>query len=413
MGAAEKDARLQFFPVAPIICCEPIYPGGKRVDCLSLDLIVPNPNQPRKMFDEVALTELAASIEERGVMEPIVVRPKDDHYEIVAGERRYRASKLAGKTEIPAVIRELSDEDAAAEALLENFQREDLTTIEKAHAIQALLAFMSVERCARSLGCSTSTLRRYVDLVDLPREIQQELSLPPARQQLSGFTEGHGRALRTFNEDLDLQLRLVQKVKSERLSIEQLERLIEAIRKAPERKEAFLRIPLEATEEILKRSGVKLEKRRGFKTRTAAEYLKTIQKTANDLALLLDDEVNRYMSAEELNRLLATCTGLQEELETFSRALRKDLMAENFGFMETYVFCGFCGRRELIGGLKCSVCGNILKRCVDCGHYDATYQQCGLHGFYVYASEAEQPNDDSQSYRCEDYRAKVNVGQAA
>jgi ParB family chromosome partitioning protein len=383
------------------------------VDTLSLDLITPNPNQPRKMFDEAALAELAASIKERGIMEPIVVRPKDGKHEIVAGERRYRASKLAGLTEIPVVVRELSDEDAAAEALLENFQREDLTTIEKAFAIQGLLTFMSVEKCARSLGCSPSTLRRYMDLLDLPERIQQELSLPPAKQQISGFSEGHARALRAFNDDLGLQIRLVEKIKTENLSIDQLERLAEAIQKAPERKEAFLRIPLDATEEIMRRSGHKLEKRKSFKTRTAAEYLKTIQKTANNLTLLLDEELKRYLSAEEMNRLLNTCTGLLEELEKFSRGLRKDLMAENFGFMETYIFCGFCGRRELVGGLKCSVCGNVLKRCADCGHYDAVYQQCSLHGFYVYASEAEQPNDDSHSYRCDDYKPKVDVGRAA
>src|SRR5437660_1374006 len=118
---------------------EPTNHGGKSVENLSLDLVFPNPNQPRKIFDETALAELAASIRERGVMEPIIVRPKDGTYEIVAGERRYRASKLAGMTDVPAVVRDLSDEDAAAEALLENFQREDLTAIEKAHAIQGLL----------------------------------------------------------------------------------------------------------------------------------------------------------------------------------------------------------------------------------------------------------------------------------
>jgi ParB family chromosome partitioning protein len=383
------------------------------VDSLTLDQINPNPNQPRKMFDEKALEELAESIRERGVMEPIVVRPKDGKYEIVAGERRYRASKLAGKTTIPAVVRDLSDEDAAAEALLENFQREDLTTIEKAKAIEGLLTFMSVDRCARSLGCSTSTLRRYMDLLELPECVQAELSLPPAKQQISGFSEGHARSLRAFNQDPELQQRLVEKIKGERLSVEQVERLIEAIQRAPERKEAFLRIPLDATEEIMKRSGQKLEKRKGFRTRTSAEFMKTVQKTANDLTLMLDEDVKRYLSEEDMNRLLATCTGLLEELDQFSRALRKDLMSENYGFMETYVFCGLCGRRELVGSLKCSVCGNVLKRCVDCGHYDPVYQQCALHGFYVYLSEAEQPNDDSVSYRCADYKPKVEVGQAA
>ena len=80
-----------------------------------------------------------------------------------------------------------------------------------------------------------------------------------------------------------------------------------------------------------------------------------------------------------------------DELEQFSRTVRKSLMTNDFGFLETYVFCGLCGRRELVGSLKCSVCGNVLKRCIDCGHYDPIYQQCALHGFYVYASEAEHP----------------------
>src|SRR5215208_1544834 len=104
------------------------------METIRLDLIFANPNQPRRFFDPTALEELAASIRARGVLEPIVVRPKDGRYEIVAGERRFRASKLAGLEEIPAVVRDLSDEDAMTDALLENFQREDLTVIEKARA---------------------------------------------------------------------------------------------------------------------------------------------------------------------------------------------------------------------------------------------------------------------------------------
>jgi len=383
------------------------------VDTVSLELIVANPNQPRKIFDQAALDELAASIRERGVMEPIVLRPKDGRYEIVAGERRFRASKIAGLTEIPAVIREMSDEDALAEALLENFQREDLTTLEKAKAIQGLLTFMSAEKCARSLGCSTSTLRRYLELLDLPERIQEELSLPASKQQLSGFTDGHARALRAVTDDYGTQIRLVDKIKQERLSVEQTERLIEALKKAPDRKEAFLRIPLDATEEIMKRSGQRLEKRRAFKKRTATEFLQSIQKATQDLSHLLDEEITRFLTNEQMNQLLACCTTVQEELESFNRKVRKDLMSNDFGFMEAYVFCNLCGRRELIGSLTCSICNSVLKRCADCGHYDAVYQQCGLHGFYVYASEAETPTEESHSYRCTDYKPKVEVNRAA
>jgi len=383
------------------------------VTTLPLEQIFPNPNQPRKYFDESSLAELAASIRERGVMEPIVVRPKNGHYEIVAGERRYRASMLAGLTEIPAIVKELSDEDALAEALLENFQREDLTVMEKARAIQALQQMMPLDRVARTLGCSISTLRRYLDLLDLPEAIQNELCLPPSRQQLSGFTEGHARALRPLNHDYGTQIRVLEKIKRERLSVDETERLIEAILAAPQRKEAFLRISLDATEEILKRQGVKLERRKPFKRKTASEFMALYQKAATAMTHLLDEEVTRYLNFEQMNQLLATSTQLLDDLDKFVRAVRRDLMSQDFGFMETYVFCSLCGRRELIGSLKCSVCGTVLKRCVDCGHYDANYQQCGVHGFYVYLSEAESPNEESQSCRCPDYKPRVEVHRAA
>lgn len=379
------------------------------MDTIRLDLIFANPDQPRRYFDTAALEELATSIRERGVLEPIVVRPKDGRYEIVAGERRYRASRLAGLDEIPAVVRELSDEEAMTDALLENFQREDLTLIEKARAVQRLLGVMSSEQAARSLGCSTSTLRRYLDLLDLPEWVQSELTLPPNKQATSGFTEGHARALRVLNDDPRTQQRMIEKIKSEKLSVDQTERLLEAFEKAPEKMEAFLRISLDATEEIMKRSGQRLERKRAFKKRTAGEYLQSLQKATSDLSPLLDEEITRFLSNEQMNQLLATCTGIQEELDAFTRRVRKDLLADDFGFMEEYVFCNLCGRRELIGSGKCSVCSSVLKRCGDCGYYDVTYQQCSLHGFYVYASEAEAPDESSQSYQCTSYKSRVEM----
>jgi ParB family chromosome partitioning protein len=99
---------------------------------ISLEEIIPNEGQPRKTFYEDSLQELAQSIKERGVLEPIVVRPKDGKYEIVMGERRCRAARMAGLSEIPAVVREMSDEDVACDSLLENFQREDLNPVDRA-----------------------------------------------------------------------------------------------------------------------------------------------------------------------------------------------------------------------------------------------------------------------------------------
>jgi ParB family transcriptional regulator, chromosome partitioning protein len=379
------------------------------VTTLPLEAVFPNPNQPRKYFDPEALSELAASIRERGVMEPIIVRPREGRYEIVAGERRYRASKLAGLSEIPAVVREMTDEEAMADSLLENFQREDLTVMEKARAIKNLLEVMSSEQCAKSLGCSTSTLKRYLDLLDLPPIIQDELSYPPGKQQQHVVTEGHARVLRAMNHEYSTQVRILEKIKADNLSVDETERLVEAIQKAPERKEAFLRISLDATEEILKRSGMRLERRKNFKRRTAAEYLEAYQKQVTALTHLLDDEVTRFLNFEQMNQLLATSTTLFEDLENFVRTVRKDLISQDYGFMETYVFCGLCGRRELVGSGKCTVCGCILKRCSDCGHYDKNYQQCTFHGYYIYGSEAEMPTEDSHSFRCEDYKPRVEV----
>ena len=379
------------------------------MNCLPLELIFPNPNQARKYFDPGALQELASSIKERGVIEPILVRPKDGRYEIVAGERRYRASKLAGLREIPAMVREMSDEEAAADSLLENFQREDLTVMEKARALDSLIEMMSHEEAARRLGCSVSTVRRHLELLDLPPIIQDELSLPPARQQQHVVTEGHARTLRALNADYSTQVRVLDKVKRENLSVDETERLLEALQKAPERKEAFLRIPLDATEDILRRSGMRLERRRNFKRRTAQEFLEAFRKQVSSMTHLLDDDVTRYLNFEQMNQLLATGTTLLEDLEGFVRTVRRDMVSQDYGFMETYVYCGLCGRRELVGSGKCSVCGSILKRCIDCGHYDKSYQQCGFYGFYVYGSEAEMPLEDSQSANCDKYTPRVDV----
>lgn len=376
---------------------------------LRLDQVVPNPHQPRKYFDEVALQELANSITERGVMEPIIVRPVNGHFEIVAGERRYRASLLAGKGDIPAIVREMSDQEAMADSLLENFQREDLTVLEKAKAIQNLLTMMSSEECARRLGCSSSTIRRYMELLDLPTAIQNELSYPPGKQHQQVFTEGHARTLRSLNHDPGTQLRILEKIKTESLSVDEVDRLIEAIQKAPERKEAFLRISLDASEEILRRSGIKLERRKTLKRRTSAEYVTQFQKSVTSLTHLLDEDVTRYLNFEQMNTLLATSTTLLEDLEEFVRMVRRDLVSQDYGFMETYVFCGLCGRRELVGSGTCSVCGSVLKRCADCGHYDSAYQQCSFYGYYVYGSEAEMPTEESQSFTCEQYKPKVEV----
>ena len=140
--------------------------------------IEPNRDQPRKIFDEDALAELADSIAKHGVIQPLLVRPMPDgSYQLVAGERRWRASRMAGLTEVPVVIKELSDDEAMALALIENLQREDLNPLEEAQAIQSLRERLpySQEELAQRLGKSRSAVANSLRLLQLPRPMQDAL----------------------------------------------------------------------------------------------------------------------------------------------------------------------------------------------------------------------------------------------
>ncbi|MDO8684914.1 MAG: ParB/RepB/Spo0J family partition protein [Armatimonadota bacterium] len=379
---------------------------------LDLDCIVATTGQPRKTFYEDSLKELAQSISERGVLEPIVVRPNNGKYEIVMGERRYRACILAGLKQIPAIVKELSDEDAKTDALLENFQREDLNPIEKAKAIRDLLSFMSWEKCCRTLGVSESTVRRFLELLDLPESIQKELIARDGSGDGS-FTEGHARILRGLNGDLGIQIRIVQKIKAEGLSIDETNKLLQAISDVPEKKEAFLRVPLNVTEEILRHTRKQAERKKPFKAKTADLHLNSMERAATMMNDLLDERLVDYLSAVQMNHLLSTLTGLATSLDKYGQMVRIALQKSDHGFKEVYVHCPLCGRIELIGSLKCGVCWSVLRRCLDCGKYDQMYQRCGVTEEYVYLSEAETPKEDSKSYKCADYRPKFEARKVA
>lgn len=376
---------------------------------LPLDRIRTTDNQPRKTFYQESLEELATSIRERGVLEPIVVRPvAEGIYEIVMGERRFRAAKIAGLATIPAIIRELSDEDAQADALLENFQREDLNPIEKARAIQGLLQFMSWERAAKTLGVSETTLRRSLELLELPPHIQAELITKPGTGE-GAFNEGHARALIVMNDDPATQARLAGKVKQEKMNIPDLEKVIGAIRQFPQKKEAFLRVPVSVTEQMLKSLGVREERKKPYKAQTAEQHVKAIEKAAAALSELLDERVAEYLDTPQMNQLLATTASLGREMESFNTIVREALQAKDRGFREVYIHCPLCGRAELIGSLRCSVCWSILRRCYDCGSYDRHFEKCGVTGAQVYVQEAESPKDYSKSYKCPDYKPKFEA----
>lgn len=383
------------------------------MDLIDLDKIAPAADQPRKIFDQGTLLELAMSIRERGVLEPIVVRPVDGgRYEIVMGERRWRASQLAGLTQIPAIVRELSDEDASTDALLENFQREDLNPVERARAIKKLLDYMSWEKCLKTLGVADSTMRRYLDLLDLPDEILNEM-LAKQNPGEGEFLEGHALVMRAINGNKKLQVRLAKKIKAEKMSVDDLKRVMAAIGEFPDKTEAFLRVPLSVTEEILRSIGRQVRKKKPYQPKTAEAHLKSMQKACTGVLDLLDERVSQYLSVEQMNQMLSATADVAEQIVKFNKEMRDSLQKTDVGFKEVYIHCPLCGRIELIGSLRCSVCWTVLRRCLDCGNYDQSYQKCIKTGYAVFMSDAESPDENSHSYKCEQYAPSFDVKAAA
>lgn len=190
-----------------------------EIEEISVSEIRPNPYQPRKVFDEEALKELAASIQEHGVFQPIIVKKSIKGYELIAGERRLRASKLAGKTTIPAIIRDFTDEEMMEIALLENLQRENLSSIEEAEAYQTLMTQLQLtqEELAKRVGKSRSHITNLLGLLRLPNEVQEMVN----HNQLS---MGHARVLSKL-EDSTKIMELAKKVMDEHLSVRDIETL--------------------------------------------------------------------------------------------------------------------------------------------------------------------------------------------
>jgi len=383
------------------------------MDLIDLDKISPAADQPRKTLDQGTLLELAMSIRERGVLEPIVVRTKPDgNYEIVMGERRWRAAQMAGLPQIPAIIREMTDEDANMDALLENFQREDLNPVERAKAIKKLLNFLSWDKCLKTLGVSDSTMRRYLDLLDLPEAVLNEIITKSADGE-GEFLEGHAHLLRQLNGNLKVQLRLAKKVKAERLCVDDLKKVIAAIGEVPAKTEAFLRVPLNVTEEILRGIAREIKKKKPYQPKTAKSHLKGMQKACTAVLDLLDERVAQYLSTTQMNQMLSATADLAEQIAKFNKSMRDSLQKSDHGFREIYIHCPLCGRIELIGSVRCSVCWTVLRRCLDCGNYDQSYQKCLKTGYAVFMSDAESPDENSHSFKCESYAPKFEIEAAA
>lgn len=193
----------------------------KSVMTLSVNEIEPNREQPRKEFDEKALSELSKSIEKNGVIQPILVRPASvGAYQIVAGERRWRAARMAGLTEVPVVIREMSDEEAAVFALIENLQREDLNPIEEAEGIRSLIEEfgMTQEEAADRVGKSRTAVTNTLRLLKLPESVISMVSK-------GKITAGHARALVSLDDE-DKIFEIANAVVDNSLTVREVEKMV-------------------------------------------------------------------------------------------------------------------------------------------------------------------------------------------
>jgi ParB family chromosome partitioning protein len=207
-------------PIAPPPKAQAPDRDQQRPTELDIDLLRPNPRQPRAQIDEARLEELAQSIRSHGVIQPILVRRVDDHFEIVAGERRWRAAQRAGLLKIPVLVREVTDDHLLEVALIENIQREDLNAIEEAQAYQRLSDDfrMSQESIAAAVGKDRATVANYIRLLRLPAEVRNDLA--------SGvLTMGHARALLALSDE-SAQRRLAREVVSRGLSVRETEALV-------------------------------------------------------------------------------------------------------------------------------------------------------------------------------------------
>lgn len=204
-----------------------IYEDTKHEEIveLNVDDIRPNPYQPRTIFDEEALKELAESIKENGVFQPIIVKKSIKGYDVIAGERRLRASKLAGKKTIPAIIRQISDDKMAEIALLENLQREDLNALEEAKAYKSLIDKLNItqEELAKKVSKSRSHITNMLGLLRLPGEVQDMITK-------GELTMGHARALSKL-EDKDEMVKMAEEITDKGLTVRDIEEKSENIPK--------------------------------------------------------------------------------------------------------------------------------------------------------------------------------------
>ena len=207
--------------------------GSSNLNEIEISQIHPNPNQPRRLFDEDALQELATSIRQLGIIQPITVRKMDDGtYQIIAGERRWRASQQAGLQKIPAYVVTVEDQNAMEMALVENIQREDLNAIEIALAYQHLAeaSGMTQEKISERVGKSRTAVTNYMRLLKLPAQVQMALKNHEIEM-------GHARALLAIDSPSQ-QIKLFREVQQQQLSVRKVEEMVQALKNGEEVKTA-------------------------------------------------------------------------------------------------------------------------------------------------------------------------------
>nr|WP_296009808.1 ParB/RepB/Spo0J family partition protein [uncultured Blautia sp.] len=249
--------------------------------------IEPNRKQPRKQFDEDALLELAESIKQFGVLQPLLVQKKDDYYEIIAGERRWRASKLAGIKEVPVILKDFSEQEAVEISLIENIQRENLNPIEEAAAFKRLMEEFHLkqdtiaERVAKSRTAVTNSMR----LLKLDERVQQML----IDEMLS---TGHARALLAI-DDKEMQYGAAVKVFDEKLSVRETEKLVKEVLNPREKKEEPVDSALELIYQQLE------EKIKGIIGSKVAIHRKNKDKGKIEIEYYSQDELERIVELLE------------------------------------------------------------------------------------------------------------------
>jgi ParB family chromosome partitioning protein len=245
---------------------------------IELDKIVPNEYQPRKFFDDGRLKELAASIREQGVIQPIIVHRIGTNYGLIAGERRWRATRLAGLKTIPALVREATKRELIEQALIENIQREDLNPLEAAEAFKRLQDEFKLtqEDLARRVGKERSTITNFLRILGLPKEVKQGLAA-------GSLSLGHAKAILSLERVRD-QLQVAALITKKGLSVREAEALASRLKDPPKDKKTRLSHELKAVEE-------KLQKALGTKVSIASK--------SKGGRIVIE-----YYSGEELDRIL-------------------------------------------------------------------------------------------------------------